>query len=118
VIAPVAAEPSLPFGGASDLHLSETEADALRRRADVHVMALRFKGDPACRPERIAALRDLVGPDRLTAIELDDAHKNPSGNAFPHAVLTRDLIHEDGQPTLAAAKQVLSFLQDRLAGAA
>ncbi len=120
VLAPVAGEPSLPLparpGARASLHLGRDEEAAVRDRADVPVMALRFKGDPVCQRQRFAALRSLVGDARLAAIEIDDAHKNPRGNPFPHAVLTRDLIHADGSPTLAAVRDVLTFLRWRLAG--
>ena len=62
---------------------------------------------------RFAALEDLLG-DCLETRVLPDAAKNPQGNPFPHAVLTKDLIAEDGQPTLEAARDVLAFLSYRL----
>ena len=53
-------------------------------------------------------------PDVLKRIELEDRHQNPDGNPFPHAVLTKDLIDEDGSATLAARDEVFSFLKSRL----
>ena len=118
VIAPVTAEPSLPLMFSGDaqaaLHLSEDEREALRERTDIDIMALRFDGDPVCRKARFDSLEDLVGPERLTRIELPDAAANPDGNPYPHAVLTRDLIDEEGSLTLAARDRVIAFLTDRL----
>ncbi|MEO1040537.1 MAG: dienelactone hydrolase family protein [Pseudomonadota bacterium] len=113
VQAAVAAEPSLPFNSPSSLHLDAAEAAALKAREDMPVMALRFEGDPACRAERFAALEDLIG-DRAATRVLPDSAKNPRGNPFPHAVLTKDLIAEDGQPTFEAAREVLAHLVKRL----
>jgi len=115
VIAPIASEPSLPLGlsnrAHAALHLSKEEKQALRDRTDVPVMALRFKGDPVCRKARFDALEELVGKDRLIRIELDDEHKNPDGNNFPHAVLTKDLIDEEGSVTLAKKDEVITHLR-------
>ncbi|MBD0427731.1 dienelactone hydrolase [Aquisalinus flavus] len=115
VIAPVSSEPSLPLGlsnrAHAALHLSKEEQQALRDRADVPVMALRFKGDPVCRKARFDALEELVGTDRLIRIELEDEHKNPNGNNFPHAVLTKDLIDEEGSVTRAKKDEVIAHLQ-------
>ncbi|NHK27632.1 dienelactone hydrolase [Parvularcula flava] len=115
VIAPVASEPSLPLGlskrAHAALHLSKEEKQALQDRTDVPVMALRFKGDPVCRKARFDALEELVGKDRLIRIELDDEHKNPNGNNFPHAVLTKDLIDEEGSVTLEKKDEVIAHLQ-------
>ncbi len=113
VIAAVAGEPALPFNAAGSIHLDPDEAEALSQRENLEVMALRFVGDPSCKAARFAALEDLLG-DRLETRVLPDAAKNPQGNPFPHAVLTKDLIAEDGQPTLEAARDVLAFLSYRL----
>ncbi len=113
VTAAVAGEPALPFNNAASLHLQPDEAEALQRREDLKIMALRFDGDPSCKAERFAALETLLGETLQTRV-LPDAAKNPAGNPFPHAVLTKDLIAEDGQPTFEAARDVLAFLTERL----
>lgn len=79
------------------------------------VLALRFSGDPSCRAERFSALETLLGETLETRVLPDEA-KNPRGNPFPHAVLTKDLIAQDGQPTFEAAREVLGFLTERLKG--
>ncbi len=114
VQAAVAAEPSVPLTNRSGLHLSRDEAAGLKARADLPVMALRFDGDPACRAQRFAAFTTLIGPERALTRVLPDDAKNPKGNPFPHAVLTKDLIAADGQPTLEAAREVLGYLTARL----
>ncbi|MFW5660647.1 MAG: dienelactone hydrolase family protein [Oceanicaulis sp.] len=113
VLAAVAGEPALPFNEAGSIHVEPEEAEALGRRENLEVMALRFAGDPSCKAERFAALESLLG-ERLQTRVLPDAAKNPRGNPFPHAVLTKDLIAEDGQPTFEAAHEVLGFLTRRL----
>lgn len=113
VKAAVAGEPALPFNNAASIHLQRDEAQALKARTDLKIMALRFDGDPSCRAERFTALTDLLGDTLETRVLADDA-KNPDGNPFPHAVLTKDLIAKDGQPTFEAARDVLGFLTERL----
>lgn len=113
VIAAVAGEPALPFNAAGSVHLDPDDAQALSQREGLEIMALRFDGDPSCKAARFAALEELLG-DRLEARVLPDDAKNPDGNPFPHAVLTKDLIAEDDQPTFEAARDVLAFLSYRL----
>lgn len=113
VIAAVAGEPALPFNATGSIHLDEAEKQALKDRDGLEVMALRFDGDPSCKSERFETLTELLG-DTLEARVLPDEAKNPKGNPFPHAVLTKDLIAEDGQPTYEAARDVLAFLSYRL----
>ena len=68
----------------------------------------------AGRPERFAALRDLLG-ERFIAVELDSSPGNPHRiPRLAHAVLTHDLVDQPGHPTRAALDQVLSFLAARL----
>jgi dienelactone hydrolase len=113
VAAAVAGEPALPFNAAGSVHLQPEEAEALQRREGLEVMALRFSGDPSCKAERFTALEQLLGEKLVTRV-LPDTAKNPSGNPFPHAVLTKDLIAADGEPTFEAAREVLQFLTRRL----
>jgi dienelactone hydrolase len=115
VAAAVAGEPALPFNAAGSVHLQPEEAEALQRREGLEVMALRFSGDPSCKAERFTALEQLLGEKLVTRV-LPDTAKNPSGNPFPHAVLTKDLIAADGEPTFEAAREVLHFLTRRLKG--
>ncbi|MCI5046192.1 MAG: dienelactone hydrolase family protein [Aquisalinus sp.] len=119
VIAPIASQPAMPIGlltrrSRAALHMSDAEKSALKDAKDIDVMALRFKGDPSCTKARFDAIETLIGKGRFNRIELDDRHQNPDGNPFPHAVLTRDLIDEEGSATLAARDEVFSFLKSRL----
>jgi dienelactone hydrolase len=114
VAASVAAEPSLPLHCAHGLALTPAEIAALCARQDLPLMVLRFAGDPACRASRIEALRAAVGDSRVYERVLPDEAKNPAGNPFPHAVLTRDLIDREGEPTHAALGAVLAHLRERL----
>ena len=113
VTAAVAGEPALPFNEAGSIHLQPEEAEALKTHENLEVMALRFDGDPSCKAERFSALERLLG-EKLTTRVLPDAAKNPKGNPFPHAVLTKDLIARSGEPTYEAARDVLAFLTGRL----
>jgi dienelactone hydrolase len=123
VTAPVLAQPSLPFPlGARRkraLHLTPAEWSCVKQRcgAGAKVLALRFKGDMACPPQRFETLhRELGGA--FEGIELDDRSANPrSRNPQPHAVLTADLIDRDGEPTREAARRVVAFLRERLMAA-
>ncbi len=119
VVAPVASEPALPLNLFSKksreaLHLNADEKVALRERKNIDIMCLRFKGDPSCTKLRFDALQDIVGEKRMRRIELDDSDKNPKGNPFPHAVLTADLIDEEGSATIKARDEVIAFLQEKL----
>ena len=115
VRAAVASEPAMPIGpwqrGA--LHLSAEEKAALAAREDVPVLTLRFRGDPLCTAAKLAGLRAVVG-ERMEEITIDTRHKNPGGNPFPHAVLTKDLIDAEGEPTKAAVGRVIEVLRAAL----
>ncbi|MCP2669639.1 dienelactone hydrolase family protein [Maricaulaceae bacterium EIL42A08] len=113
VAAAVAAEPSMPFNNPASLHVEPEEAEALKARRDLALKAYRFDGDPACRAARFSALERLLG-ERVETHVLPDEAQNPDGNPFPHAVLTKDLVAEDGQPTFEAAREVLDFMTKRL----
>ena len=119
VIAPVASQPAMPANywtrkSQPALHMTEVEQTALETRTDIDVMGLRFHGDPTCRKARFDAIEALTGEERFRRIELEDSAQNPNGNPYPHAVLTRDLVDEEGSPTLEARDQVIAFLQEKL----
>ena len=119
VVAPVMAQPSLPFGlgkrRKAAIGVSPDELACARRRfedEDLSLIGLRFHGDPLVDASRFATLRATFG-DRFEAIELDpaDAARGPAGMA-PHSVLTFHL-REDG-PTKRAEERVLEFFRQRL----
>jgi len=121
VLAPVLAQPSLPFaltqsrrGG---LHASAEELAAAHEKIDnagARILALRFIQDPMCPNERFARLRSEFGA-AFEAIEIDAKYANPRGPKPAHSVLTNHLIDEAGQPTRDALERTLAFLKEQLA---
>jgi dienelactone hydrolase len=124
VLAPVLAQPSLPFavtrsrrGG---LHASPQELQAAHEKIDhegARILALRFIQDPMCPKERFERLRGEFGA-AFEAIEIDEKYANPRGPKPAHSVLTNHLIDETGQPTREALDRTLEFLKEQLAPAA
>ena len=120
VIAPVLAEPSLPFAvGAWRKHsidCSDRDLDTVARRCTggMRVLGLRFRGDPFVPAERFAFLRERLG-DGFVAVELRQENGHPAEPLLKHhSVLTSGLIDEPGEPTRAALDQVLDLLADKL----
>ena len=120
VIAPVLSQPSLPFPIGADrrqaLHASDAAIAAAHQKIDQEgagILALRFKGDPACPGERFERLRREFG-DAFEGIEIDDKHANPEGPKPPHSVLTNHLIDKQGEPTREALDRTLAFLRTHL----
>ncbi|HEY2677697.1 MAG TPA: dienelactone hydrolase family protein [Steroidobacteraceae bacterium] len=120
VLAPVLAQPSLPFAltrsrrGA--LHVSPEEIQAAHAKIDddgARILGLRFIQDPMCPGERFARLRREFG-DAFEAIEIDEKHANPKGPKPAHSMLTNHLIDEAGQPTREALERTLAFLKEQL----
>jgi len=125
-LAPVLAQPSLPF---DDPAAVESDADELRavharlERDDLSVLAYRFAGDRHCRAERFAAYASVLG-SRFVGKVLPDVAANPQPTPFfkhivacPHSVLTAHLVDEEGSPTLRARDEVIAFLRSRLLSA-
>lgn len=122
-LAPVLAQPSLPFDDPAAVESSAEELAAVRQRLerdDLTVLAYRFEGDRHCRAERFAAYRAALGP-RFIGKALPDSAAHPDPPPFfkqvvasPHSVLTAHLIDADGEPTLQARDEVLAFLRQRL----
>jgi dienelactone hydrolase len=122
LLAPVLAEPSLPFPVSkkrkASIDISPTDLDVVKQRCaaqGLEVMGLRFRGDSFSPPERFEFLRRELG-DAFVAVELDDASANPDAVMKPHSVLTEHLVDEPGQPTRDALDQVLAFFRARLPG--
>lgn len=124
VLAPVLAQPSLPFDDPAGLEIAPEQLQAVRERLrteDLSVLAYRFAGDRYCKAERFAAYAEALG-DRFVARVLPD-HAAKCGGlppfsehivASPHSVLTAHLIDEAGQPTIAARDEILAFFVRRL----
>jgi dienelactone hydrolase len=125
VLAPVLAQPSLPLNDPAGLEISSDELTAVKQRLDqedLTVMAYRFEGDNFCQAQRFAAYEKALG-DRFISRVIPDASANRDVPPFfqqyvstPHSVVTAHLIDEQGQPTLAARDEILSFFASRLLG--
>jgi dienelactone hydrolase len=123
MLAPVLSQPSLPLDDPAGIEMAPEELTAVRERLDredLTVLAYRFKGDRHCRAERFAAYSEALG-ERFLARVLPDSAANPDTPPFfellvasPHSVLTAHLIDEEGQPTIAARDEILSFFSERL----
>jgi dienelactone hydrolase len=120
VLAPVLAQPSLPFALTKSrrgaLHASAKELRAAHEKIDAEgarILALRFIQDPMCPGERFARLRSEFG-NAFEAIEIDEKYANPRGPKPAHSVLTNHLIDEAGQPTRQALERTLAFLKEQL----
>jgi dienelactone hydrolase len=101
VLAPVVAQPSLPFIHRGALGLSRVDAAAVRARAAALgtgcVLGLRYADDRIAPRERIDAIRTLIGP-ALRYVELPGDR---------HATLT-----DHRHPT--ALNETIAFLSERL----
>lgn len=124
MLAPVLAQPSLPFDDPAGLEMAPEELAAVRQRLDredLTVLAYRFEGDRLCRAQRFAAYAEALG-DRFVARVLPDSAANRDTLApffaqvvaTPHSVVTAHLIDAAGQPTLAARDEILAFFAHRL----
>lgn len=121
VMAPVLSQPSLPFPLGKErrgaLHVSDAELAVIKRRVreeGARVLGLRFTGDPVCRGERFAHLREELG-EGFEAIEIDSSSGNPHGfGRAAHSVLTTELVDKEGHPTRLALDRVLAFFDERL----
>jgi dienelactone hydrolase len=123
MLAPVLSQPSLPLDDPAGIENAPEELDAVRRRLereDLTVMAYRFEGDRFCTAQRFAAYAEALG-ERFVARVLPDTAANPDTPPFfeqavscPHSVVTAHLIDEQGQPTIAARDEILSFFARRL----
>lgn len=123
MLAPVLAQPSLPFDDRATLESSPEELRAVRQRLeaeDLTVLAYRFQGDRICKASRFEAYRAALG-ERFLGRELPDEAANPDPPPFsrvhvrcPHSVFTADLVDREGAPTLAARDEVLDFFAQRL----
>lgn len=123
MLAPVLAQPSLPFNDPGGLEIDPAELQAVRERLDrenLEVLAYRFEGDKFCRAQRFAAYAQALG-DHFVARVLPDSAANPDVPSFfsvhvptPHSVVTAHLIDAAGEPTRAARDEIVSFFIQRL----
>ncbi|MGK7934479.1 MAG: dienelactone hydrolase family protein [Xenococcaceae cyanobacterium] len=138
VIAPVASQPSLPFGITSAhkaaLGVSPAELDVAKTRANngVPILALRFSDDKISPPNKFDTLRQEFGEateviednaelcwkrnSALETIEINSQPNNPYNlPQISHAVLTLGYSSESEHPANRVYQRVVEFLQSQLA---
>ena len=119
VLAPVLAQPGVPALNAAALDLAPADLERVRQRTreGLELRGYRFEGDTICRASRFATLSSAFGA-AFTGTELPDSAGNPAGMKAhgkpPHSVFTGDLIDAAGQPTRAAADEVIAFFRKAL----
>ncbi len=123
MLAPVLSQPSLPLDDPAAIESPPDEIAAVRERLvrdDLTVLAYRFAGDQICKAQRFAAYSEALG-DRFVARVLPDSAAN--GDVAPffkrhvpysHSVVTQHLIDAEGEPTIEARDEILSFFAKRL----
>jgi dienelactone hydrolase len=126
-LAPVLCQPSLPLDDPAGLNIAPDELATVRARLeaeDLTVRAYRFEGDRFCTAQRFAAYQAALGP-RFEPRVLPSGAASPTPPPFfrdvvgcPHSVVTAHLIDAEGEPTVAARDEILSFLAARLRPAA
>ena len=135
VIAPVASQPSLPFGitsaHKSALGVSPEELEFAREKANngVPILALRFSGDKISPPEKFMTLRQEFGEEtdvieeseelcwkRGAALETMEINSQPNNPykipQISHAVLTLG-YREPDHPANRVYQRVIEFLQQQ-----
>jgi dienelactone hydrolase len=121
VLAPVLAQPSLPFSVGKrrrrSIDISDADLDTAKARCAAEglvVLGLRFTSDPLVPAERFDFLREQLG-DHFVAVEIDSSKGNPYGNPTnAHSVLTEHLIDEPSSPTRDALEAVLELYRSKL----
>jgi dienelactone hydrolase len=118
-LAPVAAEPSLPFAitAAGRASMAVTDEDLARaqarNKAGVRLMCLRFSNDRISPRERFAAIEAAFAANfEGIVIPSPDARWGIPANA--HSVLTENFSDADGHPMRLARDRVIAFLKERL----
>ena len=116
VLAPVLSQPGMPVTDKAGIDISPADLAIVRERG-VPVRGYRFEGDTLSDGRKFATLSRELG-ERFTGTELPDACGNPAGMRSlgkpPHSVMTGDLVDAEGEPTKAAADEVIAFFRERL----
>lgn len=125
MLAPVLSQPSLPLNDPAGLEISPEDLKAVNdrlQRENLTVLGYRFEGDRFCRAERFAAYTEALGDSFVGRVLPDSAASGdvPPFHAQyvlqPHSVVTAHLIDKEGEPTLAARDEILTFFGERLKG--
>ncbi len=124
LLAPVLAQPTLPFDDPAGLHIAPEELAAVRARMErenLSVLAYRFAADPFCTAQRFAAYEAALGRRfvaRVLPSESANRETPPFFGAFvpeAHSVVTAHLVDEAGHPTIAARDEIIEFFVRTLA---
>ena len=120
VIAPVLAQPSLPFAATkkqqNTIDISEADLEIVSNRcaaADLKVVGLRFAGDRMVPQARFDFLKRRLG-DAFIAVVLPDESAHPDGPKAKHCTLTEHLNDEPGNPTHDGLQLVLEHFRSNL----
>ena len=121
VLAPALSQPGMPVNSAGALDISPADLAIVKHRTvaeGLTIRGYRFEGDSLSKPEKFETLRREFG-GAFCGTELPDTCGNPdsalvrAGRA-PHSVMTGDLIDAAGEPTRAAADDVIGFFKRAL----
>jgi dienelactone hydrolase len=138
VIAPVASQPSLPFGitqgqkAALGISPADLAAAQTRSAEGIPLLALRFSEDSISPPEKFQTLRTIFGDTPriieasedlcwkrglcLETIEINSAAGNPRNvPRSSHAVLSLGYEPDPTHPTHRVFQRVIQFLQEQMA---
>ncbi|CAN5315309.1 dienelactone hydrolase family protein [soil metagenome] len=117
VLAPVLSQPSMPVGKPGALDITAADLTVVKQRTCNEGLTLRgyrFAGDTIARHEKFVTLGETFGA-AFIGTELPDSAGNPSGMISegkpPHSVVTRDLIDAAGEPTRAAADEIIAHFR-------
>ncbi len=110
VLAAVAAQPSMPLGKHTALHMSAPEVDAIAAGLDTKgpMIAYRFEEDTICRAAKFDALEEKFNADGRERIRL----KTIPGPG--HSVFTLHFVNEAGHPTRDALDEVVDYFNAQL----
>lgn len=121
ILAPALSQPGMPVNKPAALDISLADLACVKARTEqegLEIRGYRFEGDPLSKREKFETLRTVFGP-AFKGTELPDSTGNPNSPLAragrpPHSVMTSDLIDAPGQPTRAAADEVIAFFKARL----
>lgn len=120
LLAPVLAQPALPFGWTSGqkqaLHISDEQLSLVRARAasGTKFLGMRFTQDNKCPKQRFDRLQAEIG-DAFERIEIDSSPGNPFHiHEDAHSVLVHEFVDVDGHPTKQALLRLLAFWHEAL----
>lgn len=122
VMAPVASQPSLPFGFTDSqrkaLGISPEELVKAKERAkETSLLALRFEEDRICPQERFETLNNEFKNSVKFKIISAKTRKRDGIRPSPHAIFTLDFADNQGNPypcTQEAFNQLIEFFRERL----